>query len=312
MKRRDFLLTAGAGLACAAGGFGWARAAAPGTGATAAALEAIARSRCLEGQLPVIPTTAASDLIISGSRLLKEGFLAPFAIAFQRETGLRVTILGGGCDDGIEPVANGRAHLGAVCCGEVWGLRQGVLKQTVVARDLKVVLVHPDNPLDGLDMETLRAVARGRVTDWGELAGAPGGARHPLAFVAFEHCADYREPVREALLDARGAWPSLALRAKTDEEALGLVARFPGAIGINSWVIAAPLVAAGRLKVLALDGVRPGLDGPPPADYPLTGPFALLHRDWRPAVMAPFFDALAGATGQAAMAARLLPVERRA
>lgn len=311
MKRREFLLSAGAGLGCAAAGsWGMARAAAPNPAATAtaAALDAITRSRCLEGQRSALPAATADDLIISGSRLLKDGFLDSFAAAFKREAGLRVAIVGGGCDDGIDSVANGAAHLGAVCCGDVRGLQEGFLTQTVIARDLKVVLVHPDNPLDGLGMDTLRRVARGAATSWVDL----GGGRGPLAFVAYEHCPDYHEPVREALLEKGESWPALSLRAKTDEEALNLVARFPGAIGINSWVIAAPLVAAGRLKVLALDGIRPVVGKPPPAAYPLTGPFALLHRDWRSDIMTPFFDALAGPTGQGILAEKLLPVERHA
>jgi len=71
-----------------------------------------------------------------------------------------------------------------------------------------------------------------------------------FAFVVRNHCPDYVEPVRQILLDNRPDWAKHSLFVET-------VAHFSGALGVVSWVFAKPMVEQDRLKVLAVDGMKP-------------------------------------------------------
>jgi phosphate transport system substrate-binding protein len=78
-----------------------------------------------------------------------------------------------------------------------------------------------------------------------------------------------------------GAWSRTAIQVKTDKEIVETVARFPGGLGLVSWVFARPLVESGQLAVLSLDGVAPTSDAVRAGRYPLHGPLSLVFSAWR-------------------------------
>lgn len=246
----------------------------------------------------------SGPLSYAGTRLLKDGFLWDLAAAYERETGHRIRILGGGCDDGVVSVRAGKVDLGGLCCHPAAGTPTVGLDFLPVADDLVVPLAHASNPVDGVTFEQVRAVMNGGITDWSEL----GGPRRPIAVIVFDHCPDYLEPLRHTLFGGAPRWAKRALFVKTDQHLLEQVARFEAGFTVYNMVLAQPLIQAGRLKALSLDGVEPFADGRPSPEYALRGRFGLAFRHWRENVMRPFFDYLYGPSGQAILARRLLPV----
>lgn len=244
---------------------------------------------------------AGPGLRYEGTHILTHGALREVARQFTGVVPFLVS--GGGCDDGIAAVRRGDAELGGMCC-PVEGSRGMGLKSALIAHDIKVAVVHPSNTIRDIGFGALKDVSAGHAARWSQL----GGADRSIALVVREHCPEYREPAKSVLL-GKEPWHQKALFVKTDKEIVDSVARFPGALGIVSWVFAKPLVESGQLRVLSLDGVTPTADAVVAGRYPLHGPLSVVFSDWRPE-MGPLFDFIYGPQGRSIIAENLVPVGR--
>lgn len=252
---------------------------------------------------PIRAAAAAADdtrLVCEGTHILAYGALRQIAKAYRGP--VPMVVRGGGCDNAVMAVRQGSAHLGAMCCPPR-GPRLEGLSALVVAADIKVVVAHPELDINDLSTESLGAIADGAIDNWQAVGGTPG----PIALVVREHCPDYDEPVRTLLLPDRPSWSPHALLVTSDENLVDSVARYRRAIGVASWVFAKPLVEAGKLKLLSIDGVLPSPEAVQLGKYALIAPLSLIYATWRPA-MTPFFDFLYGPQGRALIAERLMPV----
>ncbi|MFA5531305.1 MAG: substrate-binding domain-containing protein [Thiohalomonadaceae bacterium] len=303
MKRRQFL-----GLIASALGTGF------GGGVGAASLVSGRRTQdyTSAGDLCITPAPGIqpvsdrlpASLTLAGSRLPKTAFLDAIAGKLSAR-GQPVAVHGGGCDDAIAAVRGRRAHFGNLCC-PVDGSPASGFQWLPIARDIKAVVVHPDNPLESISLGALRGIARGQIRNWKEV----GGNDRPIALVVHDHCPTYFEPVRQLLLQGEAPWSGHRLSATTDEDHLRQIIRFSAAIGVNSLVLADPYVARGELKVLKVDGVAPGVVAAAAGEYPLTGPFNIIFSEWEEASMRPFLDYLFSNDGQAGIRERAVPVPR--
>ncbi|MEW6415880.1 MAG: substrate-binding domain-containing protein [Pseudomonadota bacterium] len=269
----------------------------------AALAENVCRSRPAEFLPAALPPRTPGELRYQGTHILTHGAFRDLAAAYRGPGGNRLVVAGGGCDDGIATVRRGTADLGGMCC-PVAGSRGEGMPWLLVARDIKVVLAHPRNPAADVGLDALRDVARGKLARWRTL----GGEDRAIALVVRKHCPDYFEPVRHLLLNNRPDWAPRGLFVERDEQIVDLVARFEGALGLVSWAFAKPLVDAGRLKVLSVNGVAPSAAAVHDGRYPLHGPLSVLYSKWEVATMRPFFDFLYGPQGQALIGRALVPV----
>lgn len=297
--RRDFLLAALALLGPASGRAGTDRSARIDTLLAAN----VCRTRPGEFMPAALPPRAPGELRYQGTHILTYGAFRQLAADYHAPAGGRLLVWGGGCDDGITTVRRGSADLGGLCC-PVSGSRGEGLPWLLVARDIKVVLAHPTNPVSNVGLDVLRGVARGKLTRWRAL----GGDDRAIALVVRKHCADYFEPVRRLLLSDRFDWSIRGLFVERDEQIIDMVSRYAGGLGVVSWVFAKPLVEAGRLKVLRVNGVAPSAASVRAGHYPLHGPLSVVYRHWDAANMRPFFDFLYGRQGAAIVARHLAPV----
>lgn len=265
--------------------------------------ENVCRTRPAELMAAALPPRMPGELRYQGTHILTHGAFRDLAAAYRGPGNKRLTVAGGGCDDGIATVRRGIADLGGMCC-PVAGSRGEGLPWLLVARDIKVVLAHPSNPATNVSFDALRDVARGKLTRWKAL----GGEDRAIALVARKHCPDYFEPVRHLLLNNRPDWTPRGLFVDRDEQIVDLAARFEGALGLVSWAFAKPLVEAGRLKVLRVNGVAPSAAAVREGRYPLHGPLSVVYREWDAANMRPFFDYLYGEQGSTIIGRTLVPV----
>lgn len=251
---------------------------------------------------PIQQPQGPFDLAYQGTHILTYGALQAVGRAYRSPEGGRLLVTGGGCDDGIAAVREGRADLGGMCC-PVAGSHAADLPWRQIAWDIKVAVTHPGIPVESLSLVALRAIANGEVRDWSEL----GTDARPVALVVRRHCPDKMEPVRDLLLGGRPAWSPRSLWVETDQQLVDTVARFPGAIGLVSKVFAAPLLATGRLRSLRIDNAAPTATAVASGDYPLKGPLSVVFRRWDRARMQPFFDFLASPQGRALLGQQLVP-----
>ena len=254
-------------------------------------------------ELHLDPTMLPKDLTFTGSRLMKLGFLDTVAEHYGRHTGSRVRIIGGGCDDGLIASRQGKSHFGELCC-PVPGSPAAGMRWLPVAKDIKVVLTSPDNPVQSISLANLRKVMSGEIRNWREL----GGIDRPIVLIVHNHCPRYLEPVRTKVLDSGKSWSKYAMRSNTDFDHLRQLARFPFSLGISSWILAKPYVKQGQLKALNVDGATPSVASVLQGNYPLTGPLNLIFALWMDDLMRPFLDFLYSEESQSVIAKNAAPV----
>lgn len=107
-----------------------------------------------------------------GCGITKKAFMQELAAAYERSTGERIDIEGGGATKGIRDVARLEADMGGSCRYLLAGTAAELgVKPFPVAWDALVAIVHPSNPVQSLTLDELRAVYNGEITNWSQLGG---------------------------------------------------------------------------------------------------------------------------------------------
>jgi phosphate transport system substrate-binding protein len=107
-----------------------------------------------------------------GCGISKKAFMAELAAAYEKKTGVKIEIQGGGATRGIREVSANTADLGGACRYKIDGEakeRGAVLEP--VAWDALVVIVHPDNPVENITFDQIRGLYLGKITNWKQLGG---------------------------------------------------------------------------------------------------------------------------------------------
>jgi len=130
-----------------------------------------------------------------------------------------------------------------------------------IAHDGIVVIVHPDNQVEGLTLAQVRDVFAGRVPNWLDLGGDP----EKVIAVSREEGAGTRWDFEALVMQGRRVTPA-ALVMPGGEAMLEFVAEHPGAIGYVGLSQLSP-----EVRALALEGVAPSLETVRDGTYPLPG-----------------------------------------
>jgi phosphate transport system substrate-binding protein len=214
---------------------------------------------CLQSSL-----ATGQELAYQGTHILTYSTMGRLAAAYKERSGVTVSVMGGGCSDGVVAITKGRATMGGLCCPLKPEEKKQGLVPHAVARDIKVAIVNFINPLSNLTSSQLREIHQGKITNWKEL----GWIDRPIAVVLRKHCPDRHEPVRNFLgLDAGlKKLASKAITVDTDMQVLDYVKRFPAAIGITSDVFVKNREQ--EVRRLAVDGITPSVAAVESGRYP--------------------------------------------
>lgn len=114
----------------------------------------------------------SGNLTWAGCGITKKAFMQELAAAYERETGRKIDIEGGGATKGIRKVANLESDMGGTCRYLLRGdpAESGV-KPFPVAWDALAVIAHKDNPVESVSLSQLTAILEGRLTNWKDLGG---------------------------------------------------------------------------------------------------------------------------------------------
>lgn len=114
-----------------------------------------------------------TTLTWAGCGITKKSFMKELAAAFTKMTGIQVEIEGGGAARGLRDTAERKIDFGGSCRLPLPELDPREFHVVVhpVAWDALVVIAHPDNPVEGLTTEQLRAVYTGKIRNWKEVGG---------------------------------------------------------------------------------------------------------------------------------------------
>jgi phosphate transport system substrate-binding protein len=100
------------------------------------------------------------------------------AKAFEKKTGVKIDLKGGGATRGIREVSSHKRDLGGSCRYTLENPKtllthnkERRIKMDPVAWDALVVLVHKTNPVNDITLANLRKVFEGKITNWKQLGG---------------------------------------------------------------------------------------------------------------------------------------------
>jgi DNA-binding transcriptional LysR family regulator len=130
-----------------------------------------------------------------------------------------------------------------------------------IAVDGLVLVVHPENPVDGLGSGQAQAIFGGRIQNWREV----GGPDVAIEVVGRERGSGARAILNQRIMGEQRL--DINARIATGDAALRqVVSTTPGAIGYSM------LGADQGLKLLTLDGVSPARETVADQSYPLSSP----------------------------------------
>ncbi len=170
-----------------------------------------------------------------------------------------------GSGSGIQAVQEGRCDIGLSSRALKAEEEVAGLAATVLAYDGIAVIVHPENPVNDLDLETLAKLYTGEITNWSEV----GGDDAEIVLIGREAGSGTRDGF-ESITDTEDLCQYRQELTSTGD-VITTVSQNPGAIGYASLASVKDTV-----KALSIDGVEPSeatiLDG----TYAVQRPFVLV------------------------------------
>ncbi len=113
---------------------------------------------------------AQASITGSGCSVSVPGYLSDLAKAYEKETGIKVLVLGGGSIRGLSDLAEGRMDFAASCQSR--SLDDPADFEYVTASwDALVFIVHKSNPIDSITPKQVRDIYEGRINNWKQLGG---------------------------------------------------------------------------------------------------------------------------------------------
>ena len=202
-----------------------------------------------------------------GSTSMKE-VIGALGEAFETENqGVTFTYNPTGSGSGIQAVLEGRCDIGLSSRSLKEEETAQGLTGTVLAYDGIAVVVHPDNPVTDLNVETIGKIYTGAITNWKDV----GGNDAPIVLIGREAGSGTRDGF-ESITGTEGQCKYRQELTSTGG-VITAVAQNPDAIGYASMASVDSTV-----KALTVDGVAPGEDTVKDGTYLIQRPFILVTR----------------------------------
>jgi phosphate transport system substrate-binding protein len=226
------------------------------------------------------PSAYSESITGSGCSVSNVGYLQELAKEYERQTGVKVLVRGGGTVVGIEDVRTGKVDF-AASCRKKSADDPADVDFIQVAWDALAFVVHKSNPLNDISLDEVRAIYAGKITNWKQLNGKDAPIK---IFVS---------KTKKGLSGVEGATRELVLKGKE-------VIETPQTLFLASTAIVEQMVedtpggfattgfSSARkrdLKMLKVNGVPPDKKNIINNKYPLKRPlFLLVPRGSKPAV----------------------------
>lgn len=238
------------------------------------------------------PGAHRADLAVTLDQNLYPALL-PLIREYAAERDLAIAVQKGTCGISEGLLYRKAVDIAGFCCPPALSDRLPNLRFHTLSIGAIAILVHPDNPLEGLSVAQARQIFRGEIQDWGMIEGrmAPG-SRKPIHVIGRLHC-KLRPGHWRLLLDDEDLFAPDLLDVATIEDMLASVAADPFAIGYETlWMLREHRYPR-RAKTLALGGVGPDDRGAlAQGRYPLYRVYNV--TTWGGAAASPLAQALIG------------------
>lgn len=239
------------------------------------------------------PSSYSETITGSGCSVSNVGYLQELAKEYERQTGVKVLVRGGGTVIGIEDVRTGKVDFAASCRNKSADDPADV-EFIQVAWDALAFIVHKSNPLNNISLDEVRAIYAGKITNWKQLKGKD----IPIKI--------FVSKTKKGLSGVEGSTRTLVLKGKEIIETPHTL--FLASTGIVEQMVedspegfATTGFSSARkrnVKMLKVNGVSPEKKNITNNKYPLKRPlFLLVPRSARPEVKK-FIDFVLSDKGQ--------------
>ena len=208
----------------------------------------------------------AGSVTTDGSTSM-EKVIGALGEAFQNETGISFTYNPTGSGSGIKAVQEGRCDIGLSSRDLKDEEKAAGLTGTVLAYDGIAIIVHPENPVADLSVETIAKIYTGEITNWSEV----GGNDVEIVLIGREAGSGTRDGF-ESITDTEDACQYRQELTSTGD-VITTVSQNPGAIGYASVASIKDTV-----KALTVDGVAPTEATIKDGSYVVQRPFVLVTK----------------------------------
>jgi len=209
-----------------------------------------------------------------GCGISKLGFMKDLAKAYEKKTGVKIKIEGGGATKGLRQVASGKSELGGSCrlplvSREKRSARvidkESTIKLIPVGWDALVVIVHKDNKLiDSISRQNLRDLLTGKITNWKQL-GAKSSKKINL-YIRKGKISGVGRTLRQQLFNNTDEdFAKTAIVKKSSGKIEKAILKDKAGIGVSG-------ISSSRhrnLRMLQLDGLEPTMANLKSAKYSL-------------------------------------------
>ena len=187
--------------------------------------------------------------------------------AFGEETGIEVTYNATGSGAGIEAVLAGRCDIGLSSRDLKEEEKEKGLEGTILAYDGIAIIVHPDNPVADLSIETIAKIYTGEITNWKDVSGNNG----EIVLIGREANSGTRDGF-ESITDTEDKC-KYRQECTSTGDVITAVSSNPNAIGYASLASVKDSV-----KAVSVDGVTPSEATVKDGSYAVQRPFVLVTK----------------------------------
>jgi phosphate transport system substrate-binding protein len=239
------------------------------------------------------------DLKWVGCGITKKAFMSELAAAYEKKTGTKIIIEGGGATKGIRATAAGNADMGGSCRHTLDVPEEKGLTLNHVAWDALVVVVQKENPVENINTPMLVKVLKGEIKNWKELGGPD---KEITLFVRKGKISGVGLMTRQIILDEPDFnFSPEAVEKKSSGPVETAVGETPGGIGITG---VSSAVKRNTLKILKVNRVAPSKGGVRSGRYVYYRPLYLVTRNNASQAVKKFIDFALGKEGQAIIASQ--------
>ncbi|MCP5103540.1 MAG: phosphate ABC transporter substrate-binding protein [bacterium] len=121
--------------------------------------------------LVVLPLHAQKQLKWVGCGITKKAFMKELGKTYEKKTGVKIVIVGGGATMGIRVPAKGEADFGGTCRHKINVPEEKAATLHHVAWDALVVIANKNHPVDNLSIAQVKGILTGKIKNWREVGG---------------------------------------------------------------------------------------------------------------------------------------------
>ncbi len=187
------------------------------------------------------------------------------AEAYTEQTGVSVLVSGLGSSAGIEAVSNDTADIATSSRGLNAQEQELGLTTIPIAHDGIAVIVNPENPVQNLSVEQLRAIYAGQITNWSDV----GGEDLAIQLVNRDEASGTREAFKSIIMDGEPFDRRAAVLSGTGQ-VRDVVSRTRGAIGYISMGFVESKYAETQVRAINVNHVEPTEKTVASGGYPIS------------------------------------------